>query len=137
MPRLEPAASPRGSAEPCRHWVSSCTGFRTWLDRANAVSVCSLTDRVWPAWRASVAGWHAGPPGALLAVILLEAGGEELGQVGALDAGQLVELGAAGEAVGQDGRPPLPAVGRCVPGRAQASRTAGSRAVSATATETS
>ena len=54
-----------------------------------------------------------------------QARGEQLGQVRAADARQLVELGAAGEAVGEDGR------------SSPALRTAGSSAVSATATETS
>ena len=67
-------------------------------------------------------------------------GRQELGQVGAVDAGQLVELGAAGEAVGQDRSAPLaPAVRRLRRPRPRCAppRTAGSSAVSATATETS
>ena len=47
---------------------------------------------------------HNGPLSLLICWIGLKLGGEQLGQVGALDVGELVELGAAREAVGEHGR---------------------------------
>ena len=47
---------------------------------------------------------HNGPLSLLICWIGLEPGGEQLGQVDAPDVGELVELGTAGEAVGEDRR---------------------------------